>query len=199
MHPGLPAALPATPRPGHASPGHRSLGAQGDARDLRATARDGHLGGLTPPVDSGRTRETSLNPNTKALPLRPPRLPSDGSCPGGKRTPLRRLTRRSPIVSDRLRSPTAHTSRRRPPSPTPRSADRAASPTRNLWISASGPRSAQTPLGPAQPSPDSARLRTQIRRQRAGRPTRATPLPTLPSARARRPWDCIIACAEGRG
>lgn len=167
---------------------------------MRATARVGHLGGLTPPVASGSTRETSLDPNTKALPLRPPLLPSGGSCPGGKRTLLGRLPRRSPIVSDRLQSPIARTSRRRPPSPTPRSAERADSPTRSLRFFASGPRSAQTPLGPAQPSRDGARPRTQIRRQRADRRARAPPrYTTLPSARARRPWDCIIACAEGRG
>lgn len=111
MHPGLPAALPESdpaPRAGPdtsgASPGHRSLGAQGDARDLRATARDSHFGGLTPPVASGRTRETSLDPNTKALPLRPPLLPSGGSCPGRKRTPRGRLPRWSPIA-DRTHLP----------------------------------------------------------------------------------------------
>lgn len=81
-----------------ASPGHRPLGAQGDARDFRAVARGAHLGGLTPPLASGRARGISTQ-NTIARSVRSPLLPSGGSCPGGKRAPLGTLPRLSAIVA----------------------------------------------------------------------------------------------------
>lgn len=144
---------------------------------MRATARVGHLGGLTPPVASGSTRETSLDPKTKALPLRPPLLPSGGSCPGGKRTLLGRLPRRSPIVSDRLRSPNARTSRRRPPSPTPRSAERADSPTRSLRVLRLRPAERSNTAGP-RPAQPGRRAPAHANPPPEGRPprARATPL-----------------------
>lgn len=85
---GAPSWLPETPRPGQIlTPqvphlGIGRSGRRGDAQDLRAAWRSGHLGRLA----SGCTRGTG-NQDTKARPPQLPLHPSSGSCPGREADP----------------------------------------------------------------------------------------------------------------
>lgn len=113
-------------------------------------------------------------------------------CSEGCRDGLRSF----PIVSDRR----SHV----PPAADPRLLPLGArrEPTSPLAASGSTPQ-ARGALKHRWAPPSPARTaRARARKSAARGPTAARAPPrytTLPSARARRPWDCIIACAEGRG
>lgn len=165
-----PAWLPATPRPGQVQTpqvshlGISRSGRRGDAQDLRAASRSGHLGGFA----SGRTRggHPDIRHKSTATPAAPPAGAARAGS-GRRSASCRDCLRSSPVV-DRT-----HVSLPTPTLPphTLRRVQRAFCSASYGQVSASGPRSTQTPLGP--PSAHRARPRTQIHSATARRRCRA--------------------------
>lgn len=183
---GAPSWLPETPRPGQIlTPqvphlGIRRSGRRGDAQDLRAAWRSGHLGRLASGCTRGTGTQKHGHPSCRFT-------PPAGAAPGGKR-----ILRASRVAS-------AHTSSCRPPHTLshPSASGESRLPGSlppGLWLP--GPRSSQIPLGP--PSLHIAGPRTQMHPPRARRRCRARTHAPRP-ARVRKPWLSVLACAVGRG